>query len=136
MFKRWTIVVSACMVALLSAVAQAADFGDYPAEVVGGGTAPLKLSKSSDFWQFRTRIREGYQEPANFAGHYVLVWWGCGTDCYSGVVIDKLTGRIYSLPTSDLGYEYELESKLLVLDLMQDQEAEYLWNGSGFDELQ
>jgi hypothetical protein len=44
---------------------------------------------------YRTRIREGAQKGPNFAGHYTIVEWECGTGCVVFVVIDAISGRIY-----------------------------------------
>jgi hypothetical protein len=30
-----------------------------------------------------------------FAGHYTIPRWGCGTDCNGFVVVDSKTGKIY-----------------------------------------
>ena len=44
---------------------------------------------------FRTVIREGAREGANFAGHYKVVTWGCGTGCVSLAIVDGRTGRVF-----------------------------------------
>jgi hypothetical protein len=31
----------------------------------------------------------------NFAGHFILTGWGCGTGCISGAIIDARNGRVY-----------------------------------------
>jgi len=40
--------------------------------------------------------------PANFAGHYVIVYVGCGTSCASPAIYDKNTGSLYSIDASVL----------------------------------
>ncbi len=70
-------------------------FRDYPASgTYRGKTAPLVLTR--DDRMFRTRLRWAAKNlKPNFAGHYILTTWGCGTSCRAGAVIDARTGRVY-----------------------------------------
>ena len=34
-------------------------------------------------------------QPPNFAGHYVLATWGCGTQCTQVAIVDLKTGFVY-----------------------------------------
>ena len=96
----------------------------------------------------------------NFAGHYTLAIWTCGSGCSSVAVVDSLTGKLYRgmpfgnlvLPRLDLGlepYSFRLDSRLLVVqgyfDLFDvevpDNRAEcsrryYEWTGTSFKLLQ
>jgi hypothetical protein len=49
---------------------------------------------------FRTRLRNGAKEEPNFAGHYRLVFWGCGTNCLTGGVVNATTGAVTPVPRS------------------------------------
>ncbi|MBX3245504.1 MAG: hypothetical protein KF685_13710 [Acidobacteria bacterium] len=73
-------------------------FVDYPAKVEKPRAKAVNLSSHKDARLFRTRLREGFREGPNFAGHYTIVIWGCGTACLSGAVIDMRTGRVYFPP--------------------------------------
>jgi hypothetical protein len=44
---------------------------------------------------WRTRLREGAKTGPNFAGHYTVVRWGCGTDCTGIAIADAVTGTVY-----------------------------------------
>ncbi|HMV46348.1 MAG TPA: hypothetical protein PLD20_33270 [Blastocatellia bacterium] len=100
-------------------------FKDYPVtEVYHGPVAQLVLTK--DDLMFRTRLKEAAKEKPNFAGNYILTFWGCGTECVMGAMIDAKTGKVYWLPSSLCCWgtlvddkfspiEYRLNSKLLVL---------------------
>ena len=44
---------------------------------------------------FRTVIRNGASQGPNFAGHYTLVMWGCGSSCRQFAIVDALTGTVY-----------------------------------------
>ena len=70
-------------------------FEDYPAPVYKGRAAALKLNDSEEARNFRTRLREGAREGVNFAGHYTVVQWGCGTACLQAAFIDAKTGAVF-----------------------------------------
>jgi hypothetical protein len=46
--------------------------------------------------------REGKEDVAgpNFAGHYIIVQWGCGSPCIMMVVVDASTGDVLPPPIS------------------------------------
>ncbi len=44
---------------------------------------------------YRTRIRDGARKGPNFAGHFTVAVWGCGTGCYQFVIVDEKTGTVY-----------------------------------------
>lgn len=115
-------------------------FEDYPANAVTiHKVAQPRLKPNTDFWYFRTAIKDGAQEPPNFAGHYILIQWGCGTECQNGVIVDALTGKIFAIPDSALSVANQLDSNLLIVnsDLEADPALQltkqfYVWEGSVF----
>jgi len=40
-------------------------------------------------------IRMGADSDVEFAGHYTIPRWGCGTDCNGFVIVDSISGRVY-----------------------------------------
>ena len=94
--------------------------------------------------RFRTRIREGWGTSANFAGHYVIITWGCGSGCRTGVIGNHSTGEISSLGLGGaaqmhLELEYNKNSDYLVArwDDFEKQSCvtqSYIWNGTEFKE--
>ena len=48
--------------------------------------------------RFRTMIREGAAHGPNFAGHYTIVFWGCGTGCAELAIVDARDGRVFFPP--------------------------------------
>lgn len=82
--------------------------------------------------RFRTRLLEAAKEQPNFAGHYRVTIWGCGSECASGAVIDLATGQVIAPPLSEntnavmyfnvcpsafegSGVEVHVDSRLMIL---------------------
>jgi len=73
-------------------------FEDYP--VAGSWhqvPALLKLTTRSER-MFRTNLENAAKEPPNFAGHYRITYWGCGSLCSAGAMIDLQSGDVFPLP--------------------------------------
>jgi hypothetical protein len=78
--------------------AQPPRFVDYPVtEDWRGIPAPPKLATATER-MFRTRLTNAAKEPPNFADHYRITYWGCGSECSAGAVIDLQTGDVFSPP--------------------------------------
>lgn len=132
------------IVALLSGLAQTnppakriPGFQDYPvAEVFSGSPASPRVVRSYER-RYRSAItngvKKGYgvlEEPEgkerpgpNFAGQYIVVQWGCGTECFQYAVVSARTGRIFQPPVPgqhheyfDTGYlDFRLRSRLMIV---------------------
>src|SRR5215469_16568496 len=63
-----------------------------------GPHAPVNLRSNPEAHTYRTRLREGAKTPVNFAGHYIVVGWGCGTECGSYMLIDATNGNVFDGP--------------------------------------
>jgi hypothetical protein len=70
-------------------------FESFPARVYRGRVAPVNLRSARGAGTFRTRLREGAKAGVNFAGHFSLVGWGCGTGCMSVAVVDAKSGAVH-----------------------------------------
>ncbi len=69
-------------------------FSDYPAPRVK--IRPAKpVMKTPEEWRFRTMLRQQSAAGPNFAGHYTVVIWGCGTSCLTPVIVDAKSGRVF-----------------------------------------
>ncbi|WP_266156307.1 hypothetical protein [Dyella silvatica] len=103
-------------------------FTDYPAELTRGlpsSTVAEPVLESKTAKQYRSVIRQEFREKANFAGHYRVAIWGCGTDCRNFAIIDKQTGAVYTMPgideisgvmgNDDERVDFKLDSKLLLI---------------------
>jgi hypothetical protein len=102
-------------------------FKDYPAgRVHVGSPAIVNLSSSSGARYYRTRLREGARKGPNFAGHYTIVTWECGSDCFNIAVIDAKTGRVWFAPfTGALDVAFRLDSRLLIVDPIASVEKNF-----------
>lgn len=83
-------------------------FSQYPAKVEKARAKAIDFRHSRGAETFRTRLTDGLRRGVNFAGHYVVVGWGCGTGCISGGIIDARNGRVY-FPNAfhDIGVWYD-----------------------------
>jgi hypothetical protein len=110
--KKWVWCWIAIFFALIEVRGQSAStqlprFEDYPAgQIYKGPPAELKLDKP---WtrMYATVIRDGVeyayssdnpQKGANFAGHLIVVKWGCGAPCLRMAIVDAESGEIYYPP--------------------------------------
>lgn len=82
-----------------------ADFAKYrqPA-YTGTPVYPDFLGAQRKYSNFRTRIRGSLRDGVNFAGHYVIVTFGCGTQCVTGYITDIETGQVYDMPLGGESY--------------------------------
>lgn len=72
-------------------------FEDYPvSKIYTGKPAAPVITKESR--AFRTMISRGARSDVQFAGHYTLPGWGCGTGCSGFVIVDSFSGKIYEIP--------------------------------------
>lgn len=111
-------IITGAAFAILSFVALAAgvpQFSDYPRVVSTEKVGAIDLKSHPQAPRFRTRLNEAIGKSANFAGHYVVVTWGCGTSCQAVALIEVKSGRVYFAPFStDLGSDFRADSGLFI----------------------
>jgi len=73
-------------------------FEDYPADVVTHLKPAAPIFKTGGQRRFRSMIREALEKGVNFAGHYTVAEWGCGSGCVQVAVVDAQTGEAYDGP--------------------------------------
>jgi len=71
--------------------ADAPKFKNFPAEIHLGDNARLSF-RSKVAREYRTRLSQWAKEKPNFADHYILATWGCGTNCTQITIVDAKTG--------------------------------------------
>jgi hypothetical protein len=69
-------------------------FSDYPVKNIYRGR-PARPIITKEFRTFRTMIRLGASTDVEFAGHYTIPRWGCGTECNGFVIVDSRNGKVY-----------------------------------------
>ena len=102
------------------------DFKHFSVRVDTGKHAPINWKSNPSARHFRTVIKDGVKQGVNFAGHYCIIEWGCGTQCQSWVIVDQLNGNIYDGIPTCRGQEYHAGSRLIILDPPEE-------NGTYFD---
>jgi hypothetical protein len=111
-------------------------FEDYRVTDVFTGAPAMPILATSEEKHYGTRIRNGvltgsdvwngsWRNPIksngpNFAGHYFIIRWGCGSQCSMMATVDAKTGNIYGPPLSGAGSELYLP-----LDNLSDMEVDF-----------
>jgi len=130
--------------------ADAPSFDRYRVPVYSGKHALPDLKSHPLSRMFRTRLAEAAKEPVDFAGHFVLAGWGCGSSCACFAIIDVHTGRVFhpkgftvvdatNVHTDLKPLNYRKDSSLLVLigspeERTQDRGIYYLrWKDDHFE---
>jgi hypothetical protein len=88
--------------------------GDYPAKPYAGPNAVPDVHAHPRSRMYRTQLRGWSTEKPNFAGHYILATWGCGTGCTQIAVIDALSGKVFHPPGARTNYALDVHGDLLV----------------------
>lgn len=130
MRKFWLLILLLVSVPTLAAPT----FADYKVEVFKGKTHAAMITPETR--EFRTRFREAAKEPVNFAGHFVVESFGCGTSCIGFLMVEAKTGKtsfpLHSLlgcmgmntPELDRVVAFYPNSRLLVLGGMFEGASE------------
>jgi len=140
--KGWLLFVVAFVYLIGGARAEESyPFEKYPASNIFRGKPKAPMLDSPRARQYKTAIREAAKDGPDFAGHYTIAAWGCGSQCSNFSVIDALTGKVY-IPPDDVSFSlggpiYRLDSTLLVTEQQASSGGPlevdlYNWNGSKF----
>jgi hypothetical protein len=70
-------------------------FTSYGTRIDKKRAVTVNLGSHKSARMFRTNLRNAAKEGVNFAGHYILTGWGCGTNCSMWAIIDARNGRVY-----------------------------------------
>ena len=73
-------------------------FEDYRVTHKFNGTPAAAVITARRARMFRTMIRTQAKEGPNFAGHYTVAVWGCGSGCRQFAIVDAVTGKVYFHP--------------------------------------
>lgn len=112
-------------------------YSDFSVKVENKTAKKVILKSHSEAKFFRTNLKNAFaNSEINFAGKYILTYWGCGSGCTQGAIIDVHTGDVFfpielqgvyagglSLGEHDM-LEYKKNSNLLII---------YGYAGGGFE---
>lgn len=79
-------------------------FEDFRVSEIFKGAPAKPLLQTRFARLYRTNIRVAAKGGPNFAGHFTIVEWGCGSDCGGMAVIDEQTGRVYESPSGVIAF--------------------------------
>ena len=89
----------------------------FVSEKFTGKPSRLNFSYCDHGRLYQTATKNAVEESgANFAGHYTLASWGCGSPCHMSAVVDLKTGKVYTGPTSCYGYYFNVTSNVLQIN--------------------
>ena len=100
------LVLIGCAVGAMSAGAdERFKFDAYPASAVST-KAVSKIDWKSNpdlagYWKSKEAVERVVGQKANFAGHFVVTSFGCGTGCQSTAFIDVNNGKVYKAPMNE-----------------------------------
>jgi len=107
--------------------AKTPSFAKYPAIVEKARVKAINFKRNPDARIFRTRLSEALAGGVNFAGHYIVTGWGCGTGCTNAAIIEARTGDViwpdqfanidasYGEGYSNEQLEFKKNSRLLII---------------------
>jgi hypothetical protein len=70
-------------------------FEDFSVTVFQDKVASVKLQSHPKAKTYRTMLRLYVKDGVNFAGHYIIGTWGCGSNCLTIAIIDGKTGNVF-----------------------------------------
>lgn len=56
------------------------------------------------------------QKQPNFAGHYIIISWSCGSPCQMNAIIDAKSGKTIQFVNSANGLDFQVDSYLLIIN--------------------
>ena len=112
------------------------DFSDYSVETSRQTLQRVDVDSHPDAISFRSRFNALVGRHANFAGHYLLLYWGCGTECQQFSIVDVKTGQVSMNEawSTSLGLCFRADSALLITNpgasgSMRMESRYYQWDG-------
>ncbi|MYM64354.1 hypothetical protein [Pseudomaricurvus sp. HS19] len=112
-------------------------FEQYPAAVSGATLQQVDLQSHPQAPTFRSRLQALEGRPANFAGHYSVQYWGCGSGCQQFAIVDVTNGRVFMNEdwSASYGLCHRADSNLLIVNPgarapARMQSVYFYWDGS------
>ena len=71
-------------------------FEDYPAKPYAGPVAAVRWQADAQARMYRTMLKNATKDQRpNFAGHFIVVHWGCGSGCIMNKIVDARSGKVF-----------------------------------------
>lgn len=100
------------------------EFSDFPVtQIYSGASVPPDFRSNPEAREYRTRLTAAAKGRPDFAGHYIVAEWGCGSNCQSHMLIDARTGAVFdpfSREATDRGASYQVDSGLFIANPADD----------------
>jgi hypothetical protein len=136
--------LTALVVGAVAGTDKAPHYRDFAVtNIFKGKPAPVDLSSHPRARMFRTQLRRQAAEGPDFAGHYKIAIWGCGSSCAAFAIVDSQTGHVYFPPElpyvtwadwegTNFGLQFRIDSRLLVLHGSPEEKPQsgtfyYMW---------
>ena len=100
-------------------------FKDYPVTPYAGPSAAPDVRSDPRSRVYRTQLRGWAKEKPNFAGHYILATWGCGTSCTQIAIINASTGKVFHPPGARTNSVVNVHHELLVAGASSARRADF-----------
>jgi hypothetical protein len=84
----------------------------------------IDFSSHPDAENFRTRLEYSLNERPNFAGHYIVSNWGCGTMCQMVAIVDVKNGDVFFPFTTSMGVCFQADSSLIITNPLDEMTIE------------
>lgn len=94
MNRAWLLLLLSSTALYCQSIPVRPSFEKYPARRIYKG-APARPNLNEEQRSFRTVIRRGARSPVQFAAHYTVPEFGCGTGCSGFYIVDSITGRVF-----------------------------------------
>ena len=90
------LLLTLCLTTCVSVSLAQPNFDQFRTSIYKGPTRlPDFRGRDRQFADYRTRIRDGLKAGPNFADHYTVIQFGCGTGCSCVYVADNRTGKVF-----------------------------------------
>jgi hypothetical protein len=75
---------------------KAPTYSQFSVKVENKTAKRVNFESHSEAKMYRTNLKNALaNSDVNFAGKYILTYWGCGTGCRQGALIDAKTGNVF-----------------------------------------
>lgn len=154
--RTWAAILTILFAAALLFAADATQPPQYTAFGVQDSFtgAPVAPKLTTKFQRgFRSQIMSQAKAKPDFAGHYHIVSWGCGTECVQFAIVDSASGAVFDPPFQTVawggkarfrvteGIHYRTDSRLLTIAGCPNEERSkcgtyyFEWDGAQLKEL-